>query len=55
MIKKNPAMPPTGMHNDIALGTLTVGFGHSSAMEAIMPYDSVSDQASNRSHVVDLQ
>lgn len=37
MMKKRPAMPPTGTQRDIARGTLTAGSATSSAMEEIMP------------------
>ena len=37
MMKNRPAMPPTGMHNEIALGTFTAGSDTSSAIDEIMP------------------
>lgn len=37
MTKNNPAMPPTGTHNERALGSFVVGSPHSSAMDVIMP------------------
>jgi len=37
MMKKNPAIPPTGTHKLMALGTFTAGLSHSSAMDEIMP------------------
>lgn len=37
MMKNNPAMPPTGTHSEIALGSFVVGSSHSSAIEAIIP------------------
>lgn len=37
MMKKRPAMPPTGTHRVIARGTLMAGASHSSAMAEIMP------------------
>lgn len=36
-IKNSPAMPPTGTHRDMALGSFVVGSPHSSAMNMIMP------------------
>ena len=36
-MKKSPAIPPTGTQSEMALGTLTVGFEHSSAIDEIMP------------------
>lgn len=32
-----PANPPTGTHKLMAVGTLTLGFGHSSAILDIIP------------------
>lgn len=37
MMKKRPAMPPTGTQRAMALGSLTVGLSTSSAIEVIMP------------------
>lgn len=37
VIKNNPAMPPTGTHRAMALGSLVVGSSHSSAIDDIMP------------------
>ena len=37
MMKKSPAVPPTGTQRDIARGTLMAGSATSSAMEEIMP------------------
>lgn len=37
MMKNRPAIPPTGTHREMALGSLVVGSPHSSAIEVIMP------------------
>lgn len=37
MMKKRPAIPPTGTHRDMAFGSFVVGSPHSSAMDVIMP------------------
>jgi len=37
MIKKRPAIPPTGTHSDMAFGSFVVGSPHSSAMDVIIP------------------
>lgn len=37
IMKKSPAIPPTGTQRESALGTLTAGSDTSSAIEAIMP------------------
>ena len=37
IMKNNPAKPPTGTHRLMAVGTLTVGLVHSSAIAEIMP------------------
>lgn len=37
MMKKSPAIPPTGTHSDMAFGNFVVGSPHSSAMDVIIP------------------
>lgn len=37
MMKKRPAIPPTGTHSDMAFGSFVVGSPHSSAMDVIIP------------------
>lgn len=37
IMKKRPAIPPTGTHSDMAFGSFVVGSPHSSAMDVIIP------------------